>query len=75
VRSADGSAEPLGQLAEQILLIFTDPRHVALWPQQRRGHIQFLADLDDVVDPICPARTESRPVWSSSSPRPPCISS
>jgi hypothetical protein len=55
-RSADGSAEPLGQLAEQILLVFTDPRHVAVGPQQRRGHVQFLADVDDVVDPLCPAR-------------------
>ncbi|KLL12478.1 hypothetical protein BL254_11340 [Protofrankia sp. BMG5.30] len=35
-RSADGSAEPPGQLAEQIPLIFTDPRHVAVRPQQRR---------------------------------------
>ena len=29
-RSADGSAEPLWQPAEQILLIFTDPRHVTV---------------------------------------------
>ena len=51
-RSADGSAEPPGQLAEQILLVFTDPRHVAVRPQQRRGHVQFPAFVDDVVDPI-----------------------
>jgi hypothetical protein len=38
-RSVDGRAEPLGHLAEQILLIFTDPRHVAVRPQQRRGHV------------------------------------
>jgi hypothetical protein len=31
-------------------MIFTDPRHVAVRPQQRRGHVQFLADVDDVVD-------------------------
>ena len=55
-RSAEASAEPLGQLAEQTLLVFTDPRHVAVRPQQRRGHVQFLADVDNVVDPICPAR-------------------
>ena len=55
-RSVDGSAEPRGQLAEQILLVVTDPRHVAVRPQQRRGHVQFLADVDDVVNPICPAR-------------------
>ena len=55
-RSADGSAEPPGQLAEQFLLVFTSPRHVAVRPQQRRGHVQFLADVDDVVDPIGPAR-------------------
>ena len=51
-RSADGSAEPLWQLAEQLLLVFTDPRHVAVRPQQRRGHVQFPAFVDDVVDPI-----------------------
>jgi len=55
-RSADGSAEPLRQLAEKFLLIFTDPRYVAVRPQQHGGHVQFLADVDDVVDPICPAR-------------------
>src|SRR6266540_1643541 len=55
-RSVDGRAEPLGQLAEQIRLVFADPRHVAVRPQQRRGHVQFLADVDDVVYPICPAR-------------------
>src|ERR1700731_2416667 len=32
--SADGSAEPRGQLAEQLLLVFTGPRHVAVRPQQ-----------------------------------------
>jgi hypothetical protein len=32
LRSADGRAEPLRQLAEQILLIFTGPGHVAVWP-------------------------------------------
>jgi hypothetical protein len=55
-RSVDGRAEPLGQLAEQIRLVFADPRHVAVRPQQHRGLIQFLADIDDVVDPIRPAR-------------------
>ena len=55
-RSADGGAEPPGQLAEQILLIFTDPRHVAVRPQQHRWHAQFLADVDDVVDPVRLAR-------------------
>ena len=49
-------AEPLWQLAEQLLLLFTDPRHVAVRPQQHRGHVQLLADVDDVVDPVCPAR-------------------
>jgi len=47
-------AEPLGQLAEQIRLIFADPRHVAVRPQQRRRHVQFLTDIDDMVDPIRP---------------------
>ncbi|MFD7900376.1 DUF2199 domain-containing protein [Streptomyces sp. NPDC059743] len=32
-RSAGGCAEPPGQLAEQILLIFTGPRHVAVRSQ------------------------------------------
>jgi hypothetical protein len=41
-RSVDGRAEPLGHLANQILLVFADPRHVAVRPQQRRGHVQFL---------------------------------
>jgi len=75
VRSADGSAEPPGQLAEQILLIFTDPRHVAVRPQQRRGHVQFLADVDDVVDPVCPTRHREPAGLVERSPRPPCISS
>ena len=57
VDSADGSAEPLGQLAEQILLVFTDPRHVAVRPQQHGGHVQFLADVDDVVTPGTAARS------------------
>jgi hypothetical protein len=44
-RSADGNAEPLWQQDAQILLIFTDPRHVAVRSQQHRGHVQFLADM------------------------------
>src|SRR5262245_31059231 len=28
---------------------------MAVRPQQYRGHVQFLAAVDDVVDPICPA--------------------
>jgi hypothetical protein len=51
-RSAAGLAEPLGQLDAQLLLVVTDPRHVAVRPQQRRGHVQFGAFVDDVVDPI-----------------------
>jgi GNAT superfamily N-acetyltransferase len=31
--SADGGAEPRGQLVEQILLVVTGPGHVAVWPQ------------------------------------------
>src|SRR5689334_19792745 len=54
--SADGSYEPPGQLAEQILLIVAGPCHVAVRPQQRGGHVQFPADVGDVVDPVCPAR-------------------
>src|SRR5919112_4808706 len=52
--SAGGSAEPRGQLVEQILLVPADPRHVAVRPQQHGGRVEFLADVDDVVDPICP---------------------
>jgi hypothetical protein len=37
-------------------MVLTDPRHVAVRRQQRRGHVQFLADVDEVVDPIRPAR-------------------
>lgn len=28
---------------------------MAVRPQDHRGHVQFLADVDDVVDPIRPA--------------------
>jgi hypothetical protein len=55
-RSVDGRAEPRGHLAEQLRLIFADPGHVAVRPQQHGGHVQFLAEVDDVIDPICPAR-------------------
>jgi hypothetical protein len=74
-RSTAGGAGPLGQPAEQLLLILAGPRHVAVRPQQHGGHIEFLADVDDVVGPTAQPSTEGRPVWSSSSPRPPCISS
>ncbi len=43
-------------VGSEILLVFTDPRHVAVRPQQYGGHVQFLADVDDVVDPVRPAR-------------------
>jgi hypothetical protein len=56
VGSADGGAEPLGQLAEQIMLVFTYPCHRAVRPQQRRGHDLSRADVDDVVEPVRPAR-------------------
>jgi hypothetical protein len=55
-RSADGSAEPLWQQDVQILLIVTDPRHVAVRSQQRGGYVEFGAFVDDVVNPICPAQ-------------------
>ena len=65
----------LPQLDLQILLIVTDPRHVPVRPQQHRGRVHFTAHVSGVVDPVRPPATESRPVWSSSNPRPPCISS
>jgi hypothetical protein len=34
-----GSAEPRGQVAAQVLLVVTEPRDVAVWPQQHRGHV------------------------------------
>jgi hypothetical protein len=49
------AAEPPSSLADQFLLLVTDPRHVAVRPQQHRGHLQLLADADDVVDPLRPA--------------------
>src|SRR5215469_4283006 len=51
-RSAAGLAEPLWQQDAQLLLIVTDPRHVTVRSQQRGGHVQFRAFVDDVVDPI-----------------------
>jgi hypothetical protein len=42
VSSADGGAEPPWQLVEQILLIVTDPRHVAVRPQEYGGHVTVL---------------------------------
>ena len=48
--------ERVARGAPPIRLVFTDPGDVAVRPQRRRGHIQFLADVDDVVDPVCPAR-------------------
>ncbi len=53
-RSVDGRAEPPWYLAEQIRLIFAGPGHVTVRPQQHGGHIQFLAAVDDVVDPVGP---------------------
>ena len=53
--SADGGTEPLRQLVEQIPLILTDPRHVAVRPQQHGWYVDLLADVDDVVDPVHPA--------------------
>jgi hypothetical protein len=50
------AAEPPWELADQFLLIVTDPRHVAVRPQQHRGDVQFLADIDDVVEPDLPTR-------------------
>src|SRR5258708_36975444 len=54
--STNGGAEPLWQQDAQFLLIVTDPRHVAVRSQQRGGYVEFGAFVDDVVDPICPAR-------------------
>ena len=38
-----------------VLLIFADPRHVAVRSQQHCGHVEFVAGVDDVVDPVRPA--------------------
>ena len=37
------------------MLIFTGPSDVAVWPQEHCGHAKFLADVDDVVDPVRPS--------------------
>jgi hypothetical protein len=52
--SADGRAEPRWHLAEEICLVFAGPGHVTVRPQQHGGYIQFLAAVDDVVDPVGP---------------------
>src|SRR5258708_2391783 len=54
--STNGGAEPLWQQDAQILLIVTDPRHVAVRSQQRGGYVEFGAFVGDGGDPICPAR-------------------
>jgi len=41
-------------VVEQVGLIVTGPGHVAVRPQQRGGDVEFLAEVDDVVDPVCP---------------------
>ena len=44
-----------GSVGEQILLIVADPGHVAVGPEEHGGHVQFVADVDE-VDPIRPPR-------------------
>lgn len=43
-------------MAEEGLLVVTDPGDVAVQAQQCGGYVQFLADIGDVIDPVCPAR-------------------
>ena len=42
-------------MAEQFCLVVAGPGHVTIRPQQHGGHVQFLAGVDDVVDPVGPA--------------------
>ena len=42
--------------AEQVFLVFADPGHMAVGAQQHGGHVELLAEVDDVVDPVRPAR-------------------
>ena len=51
----DGTAEPLPQVPEQLLLVVADPRHVAVRSQQERGHLELSARVDHTVDPLSPA--------------------
>src|SRR4051794_12137291 len=55
-RSADGGAEPRGQVANQVRLVVAYPRDMTVRPEQHRGDVQLVAHADDVVDPVGPAR-------------------
>jgi hypothetical protein len=48
-RSGDGCAEPLGHLAEQIRLIFTDPGHVAFPPRRQRSRQSWKPPFNKVA--------------------------
>ena len=39
-------------MVEQVLLVVAGPGHVAVRSQQHGGHVQLVADVDDVVDPV-----------------------
>ena len=43
-------------MVEQVLLVVAGPGHVAVRSQQHGGHLQLVADVDDVVDPVRPSR-------------------
>lgn len=54
--SAVGGAEPQGHPVEQIPLVVAHPGDVSVRAEQYRGHVQVLAVVDDMVDPVGPAR-------------------
>src|SRR5258708_14893859 len=53
--STNGGAEPLWQQDAQVLLIVTDPRHVAVRSQHRGGDVEVGAVVGQLVDAICPS--------------------
>src|SRR5260221_7332377 len=52
--STNGGAEPLLQQDAQILLIVTDPRHLAVRSQQRGGDAPIRGFFCDVGGALCP---------------------
>lgn len=65
--SADGGAEPCGQVGQQVLLVIARPCHVTVRVQGYCGYVQFLDGVDDVVDPIFPVR-HRQPAAHSTAP-------
>src|ERR1700733_8953925 len=48
--------EPVWQMVEQVPLAVAGPGHVAVRSQQHGRHVQLVADVDDVINPVRPSR-------------------